>query len=326
MPPSTTEASASLRISIVHPDASERQAWAGALRQRLSAARIDIWTASGPLAHATPATLHFGVGWKPPREYFQAHPDLAAFFAAGAGVDHLLALEGLPPHLPIIRLEDAGMAQQMFSYCLHQILRRLHRVDDYEAQQRERVWREHPARAPQSLPVGVVGLGALGAELAQRLSALGFPLRGFARSPHALPGVHCFHGPAQWQPFLAGCEVLVLMAPLTAETRGLIDAKALAALPQGAWLINVARGALVDQDALLRSLDAGHLAGATLDVFETEPLPTGHAFWQHPRIRLTPHISAQTLIEPSADQIADKILRLQQGQSVSGTVDRLRGY
>jgi len=102
--------------------------------------------------------------------------------------------------------------------------------------------------------------------------------------------------------------------------------QALAALPAGAWLINVARGALLDEAALLAALDSGPIAGATLDVFQHEPLPAGHAFWLHPKIRLTPHIAAQTLIAPSARQVADKILRLQQGESVSGIVNRQRGY
>ena len=121
-------------------------------------------------------------------------------------------------------------------------------------------------------------------------------------------------------------EVLILLAPLTPQTRHLIDAHALAALPPGGWLINVARGALIDEAALLAALASGHLAGAALDVFQTEPLPATHPFWQHPKIRLTPHVSAQTLIDPSARQVADKILRLQQGHCVSGIVDRNRGY
>ncbi|MBP6817330.1 MAG: glyoxylate/hydroxypyruvate reductase A, partial [Burkholderiaceae bacterium] len=161
---------------------------------------------------------------------------------------------------------------------------------------------------------------------ARRLAAMGFAVSGFARSPHRIDGVNCLHGALQWPVFLAGCDVLILMAPLTAQTRGLIDERALAALPAGAWLINVARGALVDEAALLAALDSGPIAGATLDVFQHEPLPAGHAFWQHPKIRLTPHVAAQTLIAPSARQVADKILRLQQGESVSGIVNRQRGY
>jgi glyoxylate/hydroxypyruvate reductase A len=236
------------------------------------------------------------------------------------------ALPGLPPALPIVRLEDAGMADQMLRYCLHEALRRLHHEDAYRAQQRTGGWQELPARAPADLRVGIVGLGALGGAVATQLAALGFPVSGFARGPRQLPGVRCLHGAAQWPAFLAGADLLVLMAPLTPQTRGLIDAAALAALPRDAWLINVARGELIDDDALLGALDAGRLAGATLDVFRIEPLPAGHAFRQHPRIRLTPHVAAQTLIAPGARQVADKILRLQQGLAISGIVQRARGY
>lgn len=334
MPPSTTDIGQGLRLSVVHPDPQARAEWQQALRACLPGARIAAWTpdsaapaiAAGAPAHAQPAHAHYGVGWRPPAAFFAAHPDLAAFLAAGAGVDHLLALPGLPPALPIVRLEDAGMADQMLRYCLHEALRRLHHEDAYRAQQRAGGWQELPARAPADLRVGIVGLGALGGAVATQLAALGFPVSGFARGPRQLPGVRCLHGAAQWPAFLAGADLLVLMAPLTPETRGLIDAAALAALPRDAWLINVARGELIDDDALLGALDAGRLAGATLDVFRIEPLPAGHAFRQHPRIRLTPHVAAQTLIAPGARQVADKILRLQQGLPISGIVQRARGY
>lgn len=328
-----------LHLSVVHPQKAARAQWCRALKSLLPQAQVRAWppprSRTKPLAvyadvAAMPddgkAVTHFGVGWKPPAEYFAEHPDLAAFFTAGAGVDHLLGLDGLPERLPVIRLEDAGMADQMFLYCLHEILRRLTLSGDYERQQREGLWHELESRPAASLRVGVFGLGALGGELARRLAAMGFAVSGFARSPHRIDGVNCLHGASQWPVFLAGCDVLILMAPLTAQTRGLIDARALAALPAGAWLINVARGALLDEAALLAALDSGPIAGATLDVFQHEPLPAGHAFWLHPKIRLTPHIAAQTLIAPSARQVADKILRLQQGESVSGIVNRQRGY
>ena len=328
-----------MQLSVVHPQKAARDHWCRALRALLPHAQVRAWplprsrrkspaieAAVTPEADCGQAVTHFGVGWKPPAEYFIEHPDLAAFFTAGAGVDHLLELDGLPERLPVIRLEDAGMADQMFLYCLHEILRRLTVAGEYERQQREGLWRELESRPAASLRVGVFGLGALGGELARRLAAMGFAVSGFARSPHRIDGVNCLHGAIQWPVFLAGCDVLILMAPLTAQTRGLIDERALAALPAGAWLINVARGALVDEAALLAALDSGPIAGATLDVFQHEPLPAGHAFWQHPRIRLTPHVAAQTLIAPSARQVADKILRLQQGESVSGIVNRQRGY
>ena len=320
-----TERGQALRISIVHPVREARERWRRVLKAHLPQAQVGTWSRPRAAAQAA-AVTHFGVGWKPPLAFFAEHPDLAAFFAAGAGVDHLLGLDGLPPHLPIIRLEDAGMADQMFTYCLHEILRRVTRADEYEASQRAGRWCERQARPAGDLRIGVLGMGALGGELARRLAALGFQVSGFARGPHEVPGVSCHHGAAQWPDFLARSDVLVLMAPLTADTRGIIDARALAALPAGAWVINVARGALIDEPALLAALAGGRLAGATLDVFQTEPLPGDHPFWRHPSIRLTPHVAAQTLIEPSARQVADKILRLQQGESVSGIVSRQRGY
>jgi glyoxylate/hydroxypyruvate reductase A len=334
-----------LRISVVHPDDGERRAWVTALRARLPRADVRAWApgpdhegargkpdepdgapGDAPVRTAAAPGPHVAVGWRPPAAFFAVHPDLAAFFALGAGVDQLLALPGLPPALTIVRLEDAGMAEQMFAYVLHEALRRQLRADAYEAQQRTGRWRELPARTAGELRVGIVGLGALGGAVATRLAAMGYAVSGYARGERSLPGVRCRHGAAGWQPFLQDTELLVLMAPLTPATRGLIDAAALAALPAGAWLVNVARAGLIEEPALLAALAAGHLAGATLDVFGTEPLPAGHAFWEHPRIRLTPHVAAQTLIEPGADQIADRIGRLLRGEPLPGRVDRQRGY
>jgi len=134
------------------------------------------------------------------------------------------------------------------------------------------------------------------------------------------------HGADQWLRFLGLTQVLILLAPRTPETENLMDARALAALPRGAWLINVARGALVVDADLVSALDSGHLSGAILDVFREEPMPVDHAFWHHPRVQITPHVSAPTQVEVSAAQVAANIGRLMRGEPLRGLVDRQRGY
>jgi glyoxylate/hydroxypyruvate reductase A len=174
--------------------------------------------------------------------------------------------------------------------------------------------------------VGLMGLGVLGQAVAGALVSLGYAVRGWSRRPKTVPGVTVFDGAAGLAPFLAGTDILVCLLPLTDETRGLLNADTLARLPAGAAVINAARGAHVVDADLLALLDAGHLRGAQLDVFDPEPLPADHPFWTHPRVRMTPHIAAVTLVEPSCDQIAETIRRLDRGEPVPNAVDRTAGY
>jgi glyoxylate/hydroxypyruvate reductase A len=250
-------------------------------------------------------------------------------FATGAGIDRLLASEIVPATLPIIRLEDAGMGAQMTTYCISETLGWMRHVESYAAQQRAGVWKQLPAEEPAAWPIGIFGLGVLGRRVAEGFAALGFTVNAYTRSRLSDARFRCFceaDGPEAFNAFLKATRVLILLAPLTAATQDRFDRAALAQLPKGAYVINVARGGLLVEDALLEQLDNGRLAGAALDVFREEPLPPSHPLWTHPKIRVTPHISALTLIEPSTQQIADKIRRLERGEPVGGAVDRKRGY
>jgi len=191
--------------------------------------------------------------------------------------------------------------------------------------------RDWNAERPRGRPptVGVLGLGAIGAHIAQAAQLFGYPVRGWSRTPKQIDGVEAFAGGAQLADFLAGTQILVDALPLTGQTRNLLDRTRLSQLPRGAHLINVGRGAtLVDED-LLSLLDAGHLASAVLDVFRVEPLPAEHPFWHHPKVTVTPHLSGPTPRKPAARQIAEAIAALEAGTPVAalpGYVDRARGY
>lgn len=310
---------AGMRLVVVHPSARAAQRWTDELRARLPRARVSAWPEGA-------ADAQYAVGWGPPAGFFESAPALQAFFSLGAGVDHLHRNPGLPPSLLLVRLEDAGMGRQMAEYCCHEIIRHYRRVAEYEAQQRAGEWKELKARPRDGFGVGVLGLGVLGMQVAQAAAAFGYRVSAYTRTPREVDGIACFSGEAGLGEFLARSDVLVLMAPLTEATRDLLDARRLAMLPRGAWLVNVARGELVVDGDLLAAIDAGQLAGATLDVFRTEPLPPDHPFWRHPRIRMTPHVSAVTLLQESADQIAGKLVRLHHGEQVGGQVDRALGY
>jgi glyoxylate/hydroxypyruvate reductase A len=214
----------------------------------------------------------------------------------------------------------------MEEYVAWAALTYLRNFDAYARQQARGEWRPLEPRARDGFPVGIMGLGLLGQRVAKYLCAMGFPVRGWNSSAREIEGVACYSGPDGLNEFLAGTRLLVCMLPLTDQTRGVLNAALLSRLPRGAYLASVGRGLHLVENDLLGLLADGHLAGATLDVFAQEPLPAGHPFWQHPGITLTPHISAQTLMEEAMRQIAGKIAAFARGEPVGGVVDRSKGY
>ncbi len=292
--------------------------WVAGLRAALPGAHVSVWQAGDPQAD-------FAVVWAPPQQFLDEQPGLRALFNIGAGVDALLRLR-LPPGAQVVRLDDAGMSVQMAEYVCHAVIRHFRELDAYEADMRGGRWGYRRPRLRSEFTVGVMGLGVLGERVARALAHFEFPVLGWSRSPKQVPGVRAFHGAEQFGGFLAASRVLVNLLPLTPETENLLDRATLSRLPAGAYLVNVARGAHVVEEDLLALIDSGHLAGATLDVFRTEPLPAGHPFWNHPRIVATPHTSARTLRDESIAQIAGKIAALQRGEPLAGVVDLARGY
>ena len=292
--------------------------WVQALQAALPQARVSAWAPGAPQAE-------LAVVWAPPQQFIDEQPGLQALFNIGAGVDALLQLR-LPASLKVVRLDDAGMSVQMAEYVCHAVIRHFREFDGYDADTLTGKWSYRKPRSRVDFAVGVMGLGVLGERVAKALQIFDFPVNGYSRSPRQIDGVRCFAGQDQLSQFLQASRILVNLLPLTPETEDLLNRATLSQLQCGGYLINVARGRhLVDED-LIALLDEGHLAGATLDVFRTEPLPAGHPFWQHPNITVTPHTSARTLREESVAQIVRKILALQRGEPIRGVVDPQRGY
>jgi glyoxylate/hydroxypyruvate reductase A len=254
-----------------------------------------------------------------------AHPDLSVIISMGAGVDSLVKLR-LPAGATVLRIDDGGMAVQMAEYACHAAIRHFREFAYYETSMAQGLWLPRQPRQRRDFPVGVMGLGALGARVARTLAAFDFPVNGWSRSPKSLNGVRCFSGETQLTDFLAATRMLICLLPLTPSTQDIMRRDTLMQLQPGAYVINMARGAHLVEEDLIGLLDCGHLAGATLDVFRTEPLPAGSPLRAHPRIALTPHVSAQTLREESIAQIADKLLALAEGRPVKGQVDTQLGY
>ncbi|WP_367067530.1 glyoxylate/hydroxypyruvate reductase A [Oryzisolibacter sp. LB2S] len=297
---------------------AKAEPWLEGLAAALPGADVSVWQPGAPQAD-------YAVVWAPPQQFIDEQAGLKALFNIGAGVDALLGLR-LPPAMRVVRLDDAGMAVQMAEYVCHALVRHFREFDGYEADMRAGRWSYRRPRLREDFPVGIMGLGVLGARVARAVAQFDFPVLGWSRGPRQLDGVRCYSGQQGFNDFLAATRVLVNLLPLTPETRDIIDRDTLSRLLPGAYVINVARGAhLVDED-LLALIESGHVAGATLDVFRTEPLPAGHPFWQHPRITLTPHTSARTLRDESIAQIARKMTALERGEPIAGIVDHARGY
>ncbi|MBW4431105.1 MAG: glyoxylate/hydroxypyruvate reductase A [Pelatocladus maniniholoensis HA4357-MV3] len=291
------------------------------LKQHRSNIDWRVWPEVGD-----PKEIEIVLAWYPPLGTLQMFPNLKLILSLGAGVDHILQDSSLPPDVPIARLVPNKLALQMADYVMQSVLACKCRVIDYRDLQQLRRW--NPLFTPNRYQfiVGVLGLGAMGRIVAQRLSTIGLSVRGWSQSPKEIEGIDCFFGNEQFNAFLSKCCVLVNLLPLTTATKGILSHATFAALPQAAYLINVGRGQHLIEADLLKALESGQLAGAYLDVFNTEPLPREHPFWSHPRIVVTPHVAAVGALDDVVDYIIDAIARIETGSPLKNLVDRNQGY
>jgi glyoxylate/hydroxypyruvate reductase A len=270
--------------------------------------------------------IEYALVWQPPPGMLHQCKNLKAVFNLGAGVDYVLEYSDLPTNVPLVRLVDPCLTEGMIEYVTHWVLH-LHRgFGRYRGYQDEPKWRPHWYPRTKDRRVGILGLGALGGAAARQLTSLGFDVAGWSRSPKTIDGVTSFAGDDQLEAFLQRTEILVCLLPLTPTTTGILNTKTLSQLPEGAQVINVARGGHVVDDDLIKVLDSDHLAGAVLDVFHEEPLPLEHPFWQNPKVTITPHVASLTNPETACGEIAKDIKLMQVGQSARYVVDRVVGY
>lgn len=313
-----------MNIIFYHPFFAAQE-WLAGMTQRLPQANVRQWRAGD----RDPAD--YALVWRQPYEMLANRRDLKGVFALGAGVDAILAQERqhpgtLPDGVPLMRLEDSGMAQQMQEYALACVLRYFRRFDEYLIQQQQQRWVPLEPHQQCDFTIGILGAGVLGKSVAQKLVEFGFQVRCWSRSTKQLHGVQSFVGKEQLTAFLTDTRLLINLLPNTPETVGILNRSLFAQLIPGAYLLNLARGVHLVENDLLRALEQGQVAAATLDVFVNEPLSQAHPFWHHPRVTITPHISAITLPEQAMDQIAANILALEAGKAPTGLVDLQLGY
>jgi len=294
--------------------------WAEQFARRMP--QLPFWTWPEVV---NPDQVRFLAAWEPPPRLAETLPSLEILFSVGAGVDQF-DFSALPPELTVVRMVEPGLTACMCEYVSWAVLS-LHRdMPLYLDQQRRSQWKDHPVRPASTRRVGVMGMGMLGRAALAQLRLLGFDCAGWNRSRRNEPGVRCYSGEAELDEFLARTDILVCMLPLTPETRGILGRRVLGALPEGACLVNAARGGHLVEADLLAALESGRLSAAVLDVCEPEPPPQGHPFWSHPRIWLTPHVASATQSETAAEALLDNLRRHDAGLPLEGVVDRSQGY
>ncbi len=279
---------------------------------------LRVWPDDGSKDEIT-----FALVWAQPPGVFAQYPNLQVIASMGAGVDNLLQDTSIPEHVSVVRMVDPRLVNQMGDYVLAASLNHVRQFPEYMQQQR---WQPLVTRNVDEVTVGVMGLGQIGKSVAKRLLAMGFQVVGWSRRTKSINGIKTFTGQQQLSDFLAASEILVCLLPLTPETENILNLQTLSQLPQGAYVVNVARGQHLVENDLLLLINKKHLSGACLDVFSQEPLPQTHPFWSHPNIVVTPHIASLTDPISVAPQIVENYRRMIAGEPLLNQVDRQQGY
>lgn len=302
-------------------------AWHERFAERLPQHRVVGW----PAADLDPASVTYAAVWKPEPGLLARFPGLKVIFNLGAGVDAVLKDATIPPAIPLVRVVNDDLTGRMTEYVVLHVLMHHRRQRQLDASQRARVWSPKDQWAARDVRVGMLGLGELGRDAAEVLARIGFTVAGWSRTPKQVDGITCYAGDDGLGPFLARTDILVALLPLTPDTRGILDRKLFQRLARDGVLgapvvINAGRGGLQNEADLLACLDDGTLGAATLDVFETEPLPADSPFWTHPNVTVTPHNAADSSPNAIADDIAAQISDFEAGKPLRNLVDRSRGY
>ena len=310
---------------LVAVDGPQAAQWAELFRARGEGRPVRLWPEIGDASDVEIACV-----WRAPHGLLATLPNLRLIVNLAAGVDHLLADPNLPD-VPIVRAAHADLSMRVTEYVVLHTLRYHRRQPLYEAQQRQRLWKEHPQPAASEVAVGIMGLGVIGTEAVRVLARIGFRVAGWSTSEKLVDGVETFHGAAGLDPFLARTEILICLLPLTKTTRGILNRSLFARLKRdgaagGAFLINAGRGRLQIDGDILAALDDGTLSGATLDVFPHEPLPPESSLWAHPKATITPHNAGDILPDILVAEVMAQVARLDRGEPLLNVVDRTRGY
>lgn len=267
--------------------------------------------------------IEFAIVWKHPHGLLQQFPNLKAISSYGAGVDFILGDPGLPEKIPIARVVDPTLIQDVALYVVSVVLNHKRRLAEYHSNQSQKKWMPFPEHPMNT--VGILGLGHIGKKIAENFACLGFDVLGWDRKRRQIQNIRWF-GENQMDELLSRTDYLICCLPLTSKTKDILNEKTFSKLKQGAYIINVARGDHLVEEDLIKAIEAGQVSGACLDVFRTEPLPENHPFWNHPTITVTPHIAGITNPQSAATQLYENYRRVKAGKRPVHTIDKKQGY
>lgn len=275
-----------------------------------------------------PAAVDYVFVWKPKPDAFEGLSGLKAVLSLGAGVDALLKHPKLPA-APVVRFVDTDLTQRMSDYVVAQATFHQRLGTRFKRDQVARHWTQHYPPAAGETNVGIMGLGVLGADAAEKLRVLGFRVLGWSRTAKSLPGIETFAGD-RLDAFLGETDILVCLLPLTPDTTGILNYETFKKLRRrldgGPAIVNAARGGHQREADIVRALGDGTLGAASLDVFEVEPLPADSPLWTMDNAYLTPHIAAISNIDAGVRYFSDIIRAHEAGGVLPNVVDRGRGY
>ena len=310
---------------LLHLSDVDEASWAAKLKTELAPYRV---VQRGEAFN--PAAVRYIFVWKPKPDAFDGLTGLNAILSLGAGVDALLKHPRLPD-APIVRFVDEDLSQRMSDYVVAHVTMHHRLYSRFRAHQKAKRWSQLYPPAASETVVGIMGMGVLGQDAVTRLKPLGFDLRSWSRTPKAIDGVEGFAGPARFDAFLGGTDILVNLLPLTPETTGILNYETFGKLRRGGLdggpaIVNAARGGHQREADIVKALGDGTLAAASLDVFETEPLPQSSPLWEIETCYITPHIAAISNESTGVRYFSQIIRDHTAGKPLVNVVDRIRGY
>ena len=306
---------------VIVSETLQLQPWIAALKK--AGPEVEILTQQEV---KDPGKVEFALAWNHRPGICKEFPNLKTISSMGAGVDHLMKDPDIPQHIRIVRIIDPMLSQDMYEFVLALILSRMKNLRLFQEQQQQKVWKKKRYLRMGQLRVGIMGTGVIGHHVATALLKVGFNVLGWSRTEGQPSGYRKFFGQEQMKDFLNRTDILVCLLPLTPETKGILNRGHLTMLPAGAGVINVGRGGHVVDEELIEVIDSGHLDGASLDVFQEEPLSPQHPFWSHHKIQMTPHNASLTDPDSVAPQILENYYRTLRGEPLLNMVNREAGY
>jgi len=295
--------------------------WKKALQEKLPAVDINIVGTTDIALNA-----EFLVCWKPEKDQLKAFPNLKVIQSLGAGVDHIFDTNKITEAIKVVRIVDPNLMVDMWEYTLAATMNYLKDFPKYAQQAATESWEQHQYKTIPTTTVSVMGLGKIGGYVAEQFAKLGFKVQGWSNSIKNIKGVKAFAGIARLPEFLENTDVLINILPLTTSTKGILKQQLFTQLPKGAYIINVGRGGHLIEKDLIPLVENGQLSGATLDVFQEEPLPKNHPFWGHPKIVITPHIASLTNVQSAVNQVVENYQQMVKGGQLLNEVSAKKGY